>query len=193
MRQQILAAASSPGSSAPPVTITGVAPWAFQQPLQQPHQDQHQHQQRRVKMAVLGRSPDQQPQPVLSSSSSSFSSSFSSSPTGLQLVRRYMKRCRVSGSGGDPASADEEDDDDDDDDDEGGGAPSWWSQEQASLQPKLLPLLRFHDLVFGRVLGEGSFGTVKVRGCMHTARVQSTGLCIHALTLRRLTQHNICV
>jgi hypothetical protein len=36
-----------------------------------------------------------------------------------------------------------------------------WHQQQASATPTLLPTLRFHDLVFGRDLGSGSFGTVR--------------------------------
>lgn len=35
-----------------------------------------------------------------------------------------------------------------------------WSAIQAALTPTLLPELRFHDLVFGHILGQGSFGVV---------------------------------
>lgn len=36
-----------------------------------------------------------------------------------------------------------------------------WQAQQAALTPTLLPGLRFHDLVFGRDLGAGAFGTVR--------------------------------
>ena len=77
-----------------------------------------------------------------------------------------MKRCRQSGNGGADATGvpssgteegdDEDDDDDDEEDEENGEAPSSWSRDQASLRPKLLPNLRFHDLVSGTALLAGS-------------------------------------
>lgn len=36
-----------------------------------------------------------------------------------------------------------------------------WYLTQAAPTPTLLPSLKFHDLVFGNVLGEGAFSTVK--------------------------------
>jgi hypothetical protein len=36
-----------------------------------------------------------------------------------------------------------------------------WQSVQAAATPTLLPNLKFHDLVFGVVLGEGAFSTVK--------------------------------
>ena len=36
-----------------------------------------------------------------------------------------------------------------------------WQAIQAAASPTLLPNLKFHDLVFGVVLGEGAFSTVK--------------------------------
>lgn len=36
-----------------------------------------------------------------------------------------------------------------------------WQTIQAAASPTLLPSLRFHDLVFGTVLGEGAFSVVK--------------------------------
>jgi hypothetical protein len=76
-----------------------------------------------------------------------------------------MKRCRISGKGGNPGEHDGNDALDGEDEDEDEDAPSAWAVDQASAQPRLLPGLRFHDLVFGQVLGEGSFGTVKVHTC----------------------------
>lgn len=36
-----------------------------------------------------------------------------------------------------------------------------WNTVQASITATLLPTLKFHDLVFGHVLGEGAFSVVK--------------------------------
>ena len=36
-----------------------------------------------------------------------------------------------------------------------------WLEDQAAATPTLLPSLRFHDLVFGKELGKGSFSSVK--------------------------------
>lgn len=36
-----------------------------------------------------------------------------------------------------------------------------WRNVQAAVSPSLLPDLKFHDLVFGAVLGEGAFSVVK--------------------------------
>ena len=36
-----------------------------------------------------------------------------------------------------------------------------WNTVQASVTATLLPTLKFHDLVFGHVLGEGAFSVVK--------------------------------
>ena len=151
----------SSGSSNPPLTITGVAPWAFH--MQAQTQSSHQHQ-RRVKMASRDLSPCQQHSGQVTSPSTQeiFEKRISPPvPTGFQLVRMYWRRCRVSGSGGDPTSINDDDESNDDENDDI-DLPSSWSRDQACLKPKLLPQLRFHDLVFGQVLGEGSFGTVKV-------------------------------
>jgi len=41
------------------------------------------------------------------------------------------------------------------------GAISSWAKAQMAESPTLLPSLKFHDLVFGQNLGEGSFGSVR--------------------------------
>lgn len=158
MRQQILAA-SSTGSSTPPLTITGVAPWAVQ------HQQQFQQ---RTSTAAVGSETGSQKRMMLPPPSSTAAPATApsaplqpSQATGLELVRLYMRNCRIVGKGGklsncEGGAINEEDEEDED-------APSWWARGQASLMPSKLPELRFHDLVFGKILGEGSFGTVKVR------------------------------
>lgn len=65
---------------------------------------------------------------------------------GLARVRRYMDELKPPRTDGD-------------DSDENG--ISSWARAQMSESPVLLPSLKFHDLVFGRTLGTGAFGTVK--------------------------------
>ena len=48
-----------------------------------------------------------------------------------------------------------------DDGQRGDDGVSAWARSQMSESPALLPDLRFHDLVFGRELGAGAFGTVR--------------------------------
>ncbi|EJK74205.1 hypothetical protein THAOC_04131 [Thalassiosira oceanica] len=48
-----------------------------------------------------------------------------------------------------------------DDGQRGGDGVSAWARSQMAESPSLLPDLRFHDLVFGRELGSGAFGTVR--------------------------------
>eukprot|EP00601_Ochromonadales_sp_CCMP2298_P017581 CAMPEP_0173241834 /NCGR_PEP_ID=MMETSP1142-20121109/14597_1 /TAXON_ID=483371 /ORGANISM="non described non described, Strain CCMP2298" /LENGTH=256 /DNA_ID=CAMNT_0014173221 /DNA_START=47 /DNA_END=814 /DNA_ORIENTATION=+ len=84
-------------------------------------------------------------------SSTSHTSSTSSTPTshtsptpnpfGLTLMDAFILKCA-------PIEAEAATRDD-------------WSAQQAAASPTLLPHLRFHDLVFGRVLGEGAFSCVK--------------------------------
>ena len=45
-----------------------------------------------------------------------------------------------------------------------------WNALQAAASPTLLPNLKFHDLVFGLVLGEGAFSVVKY--ARHITRVR---------------------
>lgn len=51
-------------------------------------------------------------------------------------------------------------------------ADSTWSIAQSAALPALLPELKFHELVFGQVLGEGSFSTVKY--ARHITQVSRT-------------------
>ena len=48
-----------------------------------------------------------------------------------------------------------------------------WNALQAAASPNLLPNLKFHDLVFGVVLGEGAFSVVKY--CRHITQVTCKG------------------
>jgi hypothetical protein len=74
---------------------------------------------------------------------------------GYQRVAAYMQKCapvidRSGGGGGSDGGPGSEAASKDD-----------WNQIQAATCPSLLPNLRFHDLVFGTVLGEGAFSVVK--------------------------------
>ena len=65
-------------------------------------------------------------------------------PHGHQLLLEYMEKCL-------PSQTEDADTTKDDD----------WKVVQGALTPTLLPTLRFHDLVFGQILGQGSFGVVR--------------------------------
>ena len=132
----------------PPVTITGVAPWAVQS---------------RPAGSVAA---------VSSSSSSSSSSStpstlhhhLSSGATlaegkegladgeerlgGFELMQAYIDRCVPPSRPLTEAERAQQQAED-------------WNNQQAAATPTLLPDLKFHDLVFGAVLGEGAFSIVK--------------------------------
>ena len=43
----------------------------------------------------------------------------------------------------------------------GSGGTGKWLEEQMNPTPTLLPSLRFHDLVFGQELGQGTFSVVR--------------------------------
>jgi hypothetical protein len=132
----------------PPVTITGVAPWAFQQtatatrttttassPLD--HKE-------RIPLSTAR--PNRLPRGEVSTSHHhqgiNESASLpltpvdgSSTKNSLEVLLNYIEKCRLNGQGGAP-------------DDDGKG--SSWAREQAALKPTLLPDLKFHDLVFGQ-------------------------------------------
>lgn len=82
---------------------------------------------------------------------------------GLARVRRYKSLLRPPKP---PPSSDEDDADDDD-----GVSP--WAKAQMSESPVLLPSLKFHDLVFGRTLGEGAFGVVRYARLIRRDRTRS--------------------
>ena len=69
--------------------------------------------------------------------------------TGYELLAGYMDQCAPVSTGEAPAAS--------------------WLEDQAAATPTLLPSLRFHDLVFGRELGRGSFSVV--RYCRRILRV----------------------
>ena len=72
--------------------------------------------------------------------------STSSADYGVKRVRRFMEELKP------PKIEGEEDND---------GGISSWAKAQMAESPTLLPSLKFHDLVFGQNLGEGSFGSVR--------------------------------
>ena len=74
--------------------------------------------------------------------------------TGLEVVEAFIERCL-------PAQ------------ETGGALAEDWNQVQAAASPTLLPSLKFHDLVFGRTLGEGAFGVVRYARLIRRDRTQS--------------------
>ena len=67
---------------------------------------------------------------------------------GLARILKFIQRCLPDTA---PRTAEEEE----------AARQQDWRTVQAAVSPSLLPELRFHDLVFGAVLGEGAFSVVK--------------------------------
>lgn len=116
----------------PPVTITGVAPWAFQSKNPTPSPD--------VSSSSRLPNPSSRPNrlpPSRGDSPGALSTSPSLEPeeSPVEIALQYIEQCRINGQGGAP-------------DDDGNG--TFWAREQAALKPTLLPELKFHDLVFGQ-------------------------------------------
>lgn len=109
----------------PPVTVTGVAPWAM---------SQSSHLSNNRAQPVRRLATADTPPPTKKSMKET-------SPGHDDVLVEYMERCRLHGGFE--------------------TQPGDWLQAQAAPAPTRLPQLRFHDLVFGRDIGEGSFGVVK--------------------------------
>ena len=130
-----ISSSSSSSSSShrpnPPVTITGVAPWKLAPPAG----------------ALTSTIQDNN---LAAEKDSDLLAMMEKevSLDGKSIICGYMKRCYEeifdeSVNSSDRADAKE------------------WNQSQNAMQPKLLPTLKFHDLVFGHFLGDGAFSTVK--------------------------------
>lgn len=115
----------------PPVTITGVAPWAFQSAASSssaPTSSKN-----RIPQSVSR--PNRLPLPKSEDTTTSSNPVSEIEETPLEIALKYIEECRINGQGGEP-------------DDDGKG--TFWAREQAALKPTLLPDLKFHDLVFGQ-------------------------------------------
>lgn len=67
-----------------------------------------------------------------------------------------------------------------------------WNTTQAAIQPLLLPDLKFHDLVFGQVLGEGAFSVVKYTRHITKGKTQSSWpeYAVKIIDTEKLVQYN---
>lgn len=124
----------------PPVTITGVAPWAMNKPISQPVNDSK---------SSTKESPNTE-----------FKDAKRQVASGYDQLRAYMTLCyeHVFRSADELSIAEGKD----------------WTQEQAAMSPNLLPTLKFHDLVFGQILGVGAFSTVKYARMITKGKAQSS-------------------
>lgn len=124
----------------PPVTITGVAPWAMNKPISQP--------------AIDGKSE------AKASTNADFKDAKRQNANGYDQLQAYMILCyeHIFRSADELSVAEGKD----------------WTQEQAAMSPNLLPTLKFHDLVFGQVLGVGAFSTVKYARMITKGKAQSS-------------------
>lgn len=126
----------------PPVTITGVAPWAVASPKGNTSVSSQADGKTHSKSRAMG--------PVSVSLDNSAKhgdriqdSSLDKTADGFEIMLRYMQLCLPEGGDAKPS------------------CESDWNVQQAAPSPTMLPSLKFHDLVFGNTLGEGAFSTVK--------------------------------
>ncbi|GKZ00406.1 hypothetical protein MPSEU_000993600 [Mayamaea pseudoterrestris] len=117
-------ATSTAGRVNPPSTITGVAPWAVKS----------------VPPVVGASLRHKRPIAPSSVNESNEQAATHATLSGLEYVKQYMDAMKPP--------------------EEETGASSW-SKVQMAETPTLLPDLKFHDLVFGHDLGQGAFGKVR--------------------------------
>jgi len=168
------AASSGAGgtSKQPPLTLTGVAPWAvsggaasLSKNATLPRRSAGQRlpsktQQPGRGMAPWAMGPSMNKRKASAQTSKDASSSreethndnvddapvsTSSTDYGIKRVRRFLEELK-------PPKVEGEENND---------GVSSWAKAQMAESPTLLPSLKFHDLVFGQNLGEGSFGSVR--------------------------------
>lgn len=159
-----------PPRGAPPLTVTGVAPWAMNRQGSQP-------QARQIKnppLTVTGVAPwamKQRPPPASAKRRAGealggLKEAESTHPAEkkLEMLEEDVpkpRRSRVLAYMDQIKPPEEEE-----------GASSW-AKDQMAETPTLLPNLKFHDLVFGHDLGEGAFGVVKYARLIDRARTRS--------------------
>ena len=132
-----------PKSKNPPLTVTGVAPWAMSKPTPSASTN-GKHSRTGESLGHL--------EEVMETQDSNGLNDNHPGENRLPRVLRYMEQIK-------PA-ADEE-------------GESSWAKAQMAESPTLLPDMKFHDLVFGHVLGEGAFGVVKYARLIDKSRTRS--------------------
>ena len=158
----------------PPLTVTGVAPWAIKRSdanrSNLPNSRPIQPRSSKFIAPVLERGHDKEravPRPKvlpivkserLPVSGNCVELKERSEMNGTTRIRSYMEKLK-------PATSEDDDESDD--------GISSWAKAQTSESPVLLPDLKFHDLVFGDVLGTGAFSTVKYARQITKAKTRS--------------------
>mmetsp|Transcript_8132 Transcript_8132/g.15309 ORF Transcript_8132/g.15309 Transcript_8132/m.15309 type:complete len:1234 (+) Transcript_8132:111-3812(+) len=136
----------------PPLTVTGVAPWAIQSSnslistslkpnIQQNEATPEMNEPKHYELESLKRKDHSSKRDMDEKSISK-----SSENDSIVCLQEYMDKLKSPSS-----TMDSESDD----------GFSGWAKAQMAESPVLLPGLKFHDLVFGDVLGTGAFSTVK--------------------------------
>eukprot|EP00934_Nitzschia_sp_Nitz4_P006997 Nitzschia sp. Nitz4//scaffold27_size158506//49548//53105//NITZ4_002594-RA/size158506-processed-gene-0.231-mRNA-1//1//CDS//3329545470//6987//frame0 len=150
--------ANTGGGAAPPLTVTGVAPWSMTPPTTT---GSARSKRNNPPLGVTGVAPwaakkkpslpptNHAPPSIVEENETSSSSQ---SGSGRHQVSQYMEKIK-------PAAEDT-------------GASNW-SQAQMAETPTLLPNLKFHDLVFGHDLGTGAFGSVRYARLIDRSKTRS--------------------
>lgn len=130
----------SHGQTQPPLTVTGVAPWAMAKLPAQRSIPRPSRRSTGQSSKILGNSVDD----VTPNDDDESPEQNKIIRTALDEVRLYMAKLKPK-----------------EDIEESTDGVSSWSKAQMNESPVLLQDLKFHDLVFGQDLGSGAFGTVK--------------------------------
>jgi len=122
-----------PGQGPPPVTITGIAPWAMSS------------QSKSSSSSLVGLQSSYPTNEMKRLKEEEIQEVQRHNNTGIEIIMDYIERCL-------PKSTDGDTDED---------GTKEWNKLQSAPTPTLIPSMRFHDLVFGKELGSGSFSTVR--------------------------------
>ncbi len=146
----------------PPLTITGVAPWAIKSSSSAPRRSLEKmkthRSENKIHDADTQRGSRAQRIPVMASNEGQHKVIESTVIDSSAKIRAYMEKLKPPKSGIDNDSED---------------GISSWAKAQASESPCLQPSMKFHSLVFGHKLGEGAFSTVKYARLITKDRTRS--------------------
>jgi serine/threonine protein kinase len=158
---------------APPLTVTGVAPWAINRPTP-PSTASSQQRNKNPPLGVTGVAPWAMQMPPVKRSAGEALIGMSEDDNNSDQAEKKVERETGENNGAVDAGQSRVlsymEKIKPDEDEEGSSS---WSKAQMAETPTLLPKLKFHDLVFGHELGHGAFGSVKYARLIDRSRTRS--------------------
>lgn len=146
------------GLEQPPLVVTGVAPWAMKKGHSDtPFRPPSGMLPRQIKLSDARSAVETSEVTNRSESRQVNDESVQFQRTALDEVRAFMEKLKPQGES-----------------EEGTDGISSWAKAQMAECPLLFPNLKFHDLVFGQELGTGAFSTVKYARLIVKNRTRST-------------------